>query len=48
LGELEKEGLQQHLSSKRCKSLDGKNQKRAKSIETRGNRKAMNEVLEKA
>jgi hypothetical protein len=29
LGELEKEGLQQQLSSKRCKMLDGKDQKRA-------------------
>jgi hypothetical protein len=29
LGELEKEGLQQQLSSKRCKVLDGKDQKRA-------------------
>jgi hypothetical protein len=29
LGKLEKEGLQQQLSSKRCKVLDGKDQKRA-------------------
>jgi hypothetical protein len=29
LVELEKEGLQQQLSSKRCKMLDGKDQKRA-------------------
>jgi hypothetical protein len=29
LGELEKEGLQQQLSSKSCKVLDGKDQKRA-------------------
>jgi hypothetical protein len=29
LGELEKKGLQQQLSSKRCKVLDGKDQKRA-------------------
>jgi hypothetical protein len=30
LSELEKEGLLQQLSSKRCKVLDGKDQKRAK------------------
>jgi hypothetical protein len=29
VGELEKEGLQQQLSSKRCKVFDGKDQKRA-------------------
>jgi hypothetical protein len=29
LGQLEKEGLQQQLLSKRCKGLHGKDQKRA-------------------
>jgi hypothetical protein len=29
LGELEKEGLHQQVSSKKCKVLDGKDQKRA-------------------
>jgi hypothetical protein len=34
LGELEKESLEQQLLSKRCKLLDGKDQKRSESIET--------------
>jgi hypothetical protein len=29
MGEIEKKGLQQQLPSKRCKMLDGKDQKRA-------------------
>jgi hypothetical protein len=49
LNKPEKEGLQQQLSSKRCKVLDGKDQKRAEtSIETTGIRKAMKERLAKA
>jgi hypothetical protein len=43
LGILEKEGLQQQLSSKGCKVLDGKDQKKLKSIDAKGIRKAMKE-----
>jgi hypothetical protein len=46
--ELEKEGLQHQLSSKRCKVLDGKDHKKLKFIGTTGIRKAMKEVPAKA
>jgi hypothetical protein len=36
LGQLKNEGLQQQISSTRCKVLDGKDQKKAKSIEITG------------
>jgi hypothetical protein len=48
VGQLKKEGLQQKISSTRCKVLDGKDQKIAKSIEITGICKVIKEVSARA